>query len=151
MFICFDVVGAEVLAGASVRAVFATLLGPSTMTCAIFPLGFALTTQMCARCTHLRGWKGIVFVLFVGVVLFLWYGLWVIAGALLLSLAQEDIFAFVVLCLASVAFFLLTFVVFRRPPGQQRRRRTGAVTETIEELAEALGSYIQQIGGLDVR
>ena len=95
VFLSFDVVGADVMAGVSVRAVFATLLGSSTMACAIFPLGCALTTQMCARCTHLRGLKGIVFVLFVGVVLFLWEILWVNAGALLLSLAQEDISAFI--------------------------------------------------------
>ena len=151
VFSCFDIVGAEVLAGASVQAVFATLLHMFTMTCAIFPLGFALATQMCARCTHLRGSKGIVFVLFAGVVLLLWQALSSFAGDLLLSLAKEDITAFVFLSLASVAFFLLTFVVFRRPPGEQRRRRAGAVTETIEELAEALGSYIERIGGLDVR
>ena len=50
---------------------------------------------------------------------------------------QESILVLVLLSLGSVACLLLTNCVFRRPPGQERRRRTGAVSETDEDLAEA--------------
>ena len=58
---------------------------------------------------------------------------------LAVSVAREDLSAFVLLSLVSAACFLLTYFVYRRPRGQQRRRRTGTVLETMDELAEALG------------
>ena len=64
---------------------------------------------------------------------------------LALSVAREDLFALVLFSLVSAACLLLTYFVFRRAPGQQRKRRTGAVSETIEDLAEALRSYNQQM------
>ena len=151
MFGWFDHVAALVSAASSVRSVVANLLYSSTLTCAVLPLCAALAMNMYARCTNLRGLKGIVVVLFVGAVAFLWIVLWFFVGSLLLPLVEESLFAFVFFCLASATLLCLTLLVFWRPPGQQRRRRTGAAPETTEQLAEALGSHIQQIGGPDVR
>ena len=151
VFAWFDLVGAQVLADASGRVVVTAILYRSAFICALLPLGIALATQLSARCTHLRGLKRIVFVLFNGVMLSIWVGFGFIANELVHSLAEEDLVAFVISCLAWVMFLILTLLVFWRPTGQQRRRRTGAVSETMEELAEALGSYMQQIGRQDVR
>ena len=69
----------------------------------------------------------------------------------LCSLAKKNLIACVVFCSVSAAKFLLTHLVFWRPPGQERTRRTGAASETAEELAEALRAYIQQVDETGVR
>ena len=142
-FSAFDIVAAHVFAGASGQAVVATTLGRSTYACAALPLGTALLMQLCGRCAHLGGWRRRVFVLVGGGVWILWRSLCLSALDLAVSVAREDLSAFVLLSLVSAACFLLTYFVYRRPRGQQRRRRTGTVLETMDELAEALREYEQ--------
>ena len=70
-FSAFDIVAANVLAGASGQAVVATTLGRSTYACAALLLGTALLMQLCGRCAHLGGWRRRVFVLVLG-------GVWIL-------------------------------------------------------------------------
>ena len=146
LFWSFDIVAAQVFAGASVQAVVATALGRSTYACAALPLALALVFLLSGRCTHLSGWRRIVFVLFLTGVWILWRSVLDLA----VSVAREDLLAFILLSLVSAACFLLTYFVYRRPPGQQRQRRMGTDSETMEELAEALRSYRQQSDAQDV-
>ena len=150
LFFSFDVVASEVFAGASGQAAVATVLGRPTYMCAALPLGIPLLVQLSARCTHPSDVRRIVFVLFLAGGLALWTILWYSVLELALPVAREDVFAFVMLSLVSAACFLLTYVVYRRPPGQQQRRRMETVSETTEELAEALRSYKQQRDAHDV-
>ena len=150
LFFSFDIVASQVFAGASGQAAVATVLGRSTYMCAALPLGIPLLVQLSARCTHPSGVRRIVFVLFLAGGLALWTTLWRSVLDLALPVAREDVFAFGTLSLVSAACFLLTYVVYRRPPGQQRWRRMETVSETTEELAEALRSYKQQRDTHDV-
>ena len=143
--------GAGVSAGVSIQAVVATILQSTTFTCATLPLYTSLVAQLCGWCSNLKGPKRTVFVLFVGVAFGLCQGFWIFPGRLLFSLAQEDLVAFVFLCLTTVVLFLVTYLVFRRPSGKQRRRRTGAISETQDELAEALRSHSQLMDAAIVR
>ena len=150
LFWSFDIVAAQVFAGASVQAVIATMLGRSAYLCAALPLGTALFMQLSGRCTHLSGWRRIVFMLFLSGLWILWQSLWLTVLELAVSVAREDLLAFILLSVVSAASFLLTYFVYRRPPGQQRRQRMGTDSETMEELAEALRSYRQQSDAQDV-
>ena len=150
LFRSFDIVAAQVFAGASGRTVVATMLCRSTFIFAVLPLGAAVVVLLSGRCTHLSGLRRIVFVLFLAGGWILWVSLWTTVLELALSVAGEDLFAFVLLSLVSAACFLLTYFILRRRPGQQRRRRMGTVSETMEELAEALRSYKQQSDTHDV-
>ena len=129
LFFCFDYVGAVVSAGGSIQAVVATVLSTTTFTCAILPLNNTVFAQLLAGCSHFRGPKRTVFVLFVGVASAVCEGFWVLAVGLLHSRALEDLVAFVFLFLASVALFLLTYQVFqeasRKATQAPHRRRLG--------------------------
>ena len=144
-FRTFDVVAAQVFAGASSQTVVATVLERTTWVFALMPLGIAFLRALSGRCTHLIGGSRVLFVLLLS-------GVWIVWSAsvnevleLAFSVAREDLFALVLFSLVSAACFLLTYFVFSRAPGQQRRRRTGADSETMEDLAEALRSYNQQM------
>ena len=111
LFWSFDIVAAQVFAGASVQAVVATALGRSTYACAALPLALALVFLLSGRCTHLSGWRRIVFVLFLTGVWILWLSLWSSVLELAVSVAREDLLAFILLSLVSAACFLLTYFV----------------------------------------
>ena len=144
ILVSFDMLGGQIIAGESVLAVSATILHRSILVFAIMPLAGASAILLCGHCTHLTGFKNVVFVLLVSVAYFFAAAIPNLAALEAHLLAQENIVAFALLCLVSVPLFFLTYLVFRRPPAQRRRRRTGAVSETLEELADALGSYSQQ-------
>ena len=146
LFKAFDVVAAQVFGGASSQAVVATVLERTTLVFALMPLGIALFWALSGRCTHLSGGSSVLFVLLLSGLWMVWTTSVNVVLELALSVAREDLFALVLFSLVSAACLLLAYFVFRRAPGQQRKRRTGAVSETIEDLAEALGSYNQYMG-----
>ena len=145
LFKAFDVVAAQVFAGASSQAVVATVLERTTLVFALMPLGVAFLWALSGRCTHLSGGSRVLFVLLLSGLWMVWTPSVNVVLELALSFAREDLFALVLFSLVLAACLLLTYFVFRRAPEQQRKRRTGAVSETIEDLAEALRSYNQQM------
>ena len=140
-FSAFDMLGAEVFAGSRVLSVTAVLLHRSVLVFASYPLAITFAMRLCGCCTHLRGFTGNVFLLCVSVTYFLALAIQLQALLQVLVLSREDVVAFALLCLVSVALFSLTYLVFRRPPAQPRTRRTGTPSETIDELALAVASH----------
>ena len=145
LFRAFDIVAAQVFAGASSQAVVATVLERTTLVFALLPLRIAFFRALSGRCAHLIGGSRVLFVLLLSGVWLVWDSSLQATLELALSVAREDLFALVLFSLVSAACFLLTYFVFRRAPGQQHVRRKGAVSETMEDLAEALAFYNQQL------
>ena len=124
-FSAFDMLGAEVFAGSRVLSVTAVLLYRSILVFASNPLVITFAMRLFGCCTHLRGFTGNVFLLSVSVTYFLALAIQLQTLLQVLVIAREDVVAFALLCLVSVALFSLTYLVFLNPPAQQRTRRTG--------------------------
>ena len=72
LFTAFDIVAAQVFAGASSQAVVATVLERTTWVFALLPLGIAFLRALSGRCAHLIGGSRVLFVLLLSGVWIVW-------------------------------------------------------------------------------
>ena len=146
VFQVFDYLGGHLVESSDIDRLITTLVEGSVWSLASAPLAVAVCMCLCCRYNHLTGWQDFLFTFLVAFATFFVGVFLYVSVDVLLKYAFDHVISLVALCMITAILFASTFLVYRRKPVTHRRRRTSAVTESIDELADAFAKFGQKKG-----